>query len=85
MALLDDGLEYLTGNDIIMNGTKKRKYSNTLPITYLNMSGCYRVTDEGLLCLGHMSIEMIDIRYCLGITYKGITYLKSLPLQYITN
>jgi hypothetical protein len=62
---------------------KMLKYLSYLPLRYLNLSWCAKITDQGLMYLSTMPLQHLVLYQCTQITDHGLKYLSTLPLQHL--
>ena len=55
--------------------------SELLPVQYLSLNACGKVTDAGLAHLSSLPLQHLDLSSCEQVTDAGLAHLSSLPLQ----
>ncbi len=62
-------------------GLSYLSYFGELPLEFLSLKGCIRVTNKGINWLRKMPLKELDLSVCPKITGLGLRHLQALPLQ----
>lgn len=61
------------------------EYMTDLPLlASLNLSGCYRISDDGLVNLQAVRLTSLDLDQCCKVTDGGLQYLRDMPLEFLS-